>query len=213
MKSGWGWLIIAPALVALWGWWQVGSIACDLEMQAAVSQGLGGKAAFACPLLGYEQLNRGTAVSPADLASVRIAVVAFMIATLFGAIGVLAGYKAFIAEPNASNVDRGLACLITTRGRGAEVFCHLVGEGARIAVTALSVTGDGGAVLQTMPDRDLSARETWRWAVLSEHAVRPFKLELTAVLEDAEGKISDVSSRWERTADGFKCVSFNRIWR
>lgn len=212
-KIKWSWLIIAPVVVALWGWWQVGAIACDLEMQAVVSHGLGAKAAFVCPWLGYDLRSEAPEVGAADLAAVRIAVVAFMIATLFGVIGVLAGYKAFLPEPSANDFDSGLACLITTKGRGAEVFCHLVGEGARIKVTELSVTGDGGTILQTMPARDLSARETWRWTVLTEHAVRPSKMEVAAVLEDAEGKISDLSSKWEKTANGFKCVLLNRVWR
>lgn len=210
---GWGWLLTGPVLVAFWGWWQVGSIACDLEMQAAASQGLGSKAAYACPLLGYGPLTTATAIGAADLAAVRIAVVAFMIATLFGAIGVVAGYKAFLASPRNGISGGGFTCLIKSQGRGTEIFCEIVGEDSRVAVTGLTVAGDAGATLQTMPDRNLAARETWRWVVLAEHAVRPFKMEVTAVLEDAGGKVSDLSSKWERTADGFKCLSFNRTWR
>lgn len=212
-RLGWSWLLIAPVMVALWGWWQVGAIACDLEMHAAVSNGLGFKAGVICPVLGSNGLASSEPVSPADIASVRIAVVGFLVATLFATIGVLAGYQAFVANRPKAAPSGGLACLLATEGLGTDVVCSFVGDVIPVRITDLTMIDASGGVLQTMPDRDLGVGEVWSWTVLAGYSTRHSTMGLRAVVTDARGKASDVSAAWKMVGGSLLPTLFTRTWR
>lgn len=152
-------------------------------------------------------------VSAADLASSRIAVVGFMIATLFATIGVFAGYKAFVVERRKSPAAPALSCSLTTGGAGTAIDCLLTGEATRIGVTDLEVMGDSGQVLLVVAIRDIDVGEAWRWTVLAEHAVRHSTIRLTAVVTDARGIVSDLAVDWKFVGTSPHPVLFRRTWR
>jgi len=165
-----------------------------------------------CPALKGAGYVADAGVTAAELASVRIAALAFAGSLLFAVVMVFFGYVAFVRGDRTRLVSGGLACEIIVAGADGPVTCIFASGHTAMALRSISFSDDHGTTFQAPPDCSLRAGGSRQWSILAEHSVRPAKILLHMTLVGNDGRISNLSASWEQVGFGYRSVDLKRIW-
>lgn len=214
-KLGWAWLIAAPIVIAVSAGGLAGQAFCQAKLDLAAQAGSADQLSWICRqvMWGKPAASPITGASPLDMASTKIALIAFFVTTLFGLIATLAGYKLFIADAVRSSVSEGLHCALRRDATNGELAGEIVVSAAgRTRIDDLRVEDGAGGLIQAHPTRFLDDREAYSWPIAapfgSSYPAVGFKGRLTA----ASGAVCDFEAFFDLTTSGYAIRRLVRTW-